>query len=71
MKLKLSTGLMRNVVTRVISKAVYEKLGYKITVEINEIGLTDSDGKVRLHLNVNADMDNAEFMKLVKTVGFD
>lgn len=71
MKLKLSTGLMRNVVTRVISKAVYEKLGYKITVEINEIGLTDSEGKVRLHLDANADMDNSEFMRLLKAVGLD
>lgn len=71
MKLKLSTGPFKGIVTKLVSKIVYEKLGCNIKVELNEIGITNSDGKVRIHLNADADMANSEFTKLVKTIGLD
>lgn len=71
MKLKLSTGIMRNIVTKLVSNLVYEKLGYKVNVELNEIGITTVDGKVRLHLDADADMGSSEFTKLVKAIGLD
>jgi hypothetical protein len=71
MKLKLSDGLMKTVVTKMVSKKISEKFGYKINVDLNEIGITSVDGKVRLHLDANADMANSEFAKLLKTVGLD
>lgn len=69
MKLKLSTGIMRSIATKLLSKLVYEKLGYKINVELNEVAITTMEGKVCLHLDANADMSSSEFAKLVKTVG--
>lgn len=71
MKLKLTGGFMRGLVTKLVSKLIYEKLGYKIDVELNEVGITAVDGKVRLHLDANADMGNSEFVKLVKAIGLD
>lgn len=71
MKLKLSGGFMRGIVTKLISKLIYDKLGYKISVEVNEVGITTVDGKVRLHLNANANMSDTEFVKLVKAIGLD
>lgn len=71
MKLKLSSGLLKGIVTRMVSKLVQERLGYNVNVELNEIGITNTDGKVCIHLNADADMTNSEFAKLVKTVGLD
>lgn len=71
MKLKLSGGFMRGIVTKLISKLIYDKLGYKISVEVNEVGITTVDGKVRLHMNANANMSDTEFVKLVKAIGLD
>lgn len=71
MKLKLSGGFMRGIVTKLISKLIYDKLGYKISVEVNEVGITTVDGKVRLHLNANANMSDTEFVKLAKAIGLD
>lgn len=71
MKLKLSSGFMREIVTKLVSKLIYEKLGYKVNVELNEVGITTVDGKVRLHLDASADMYDSEFVKLVKTIGLD
>lgn len=69
MKLNLCPGFMRKLVTKVISKLVCEKLGYKVNVELNQLGVTNTNGKVCLHLDVNADMDNAEFEKMIRDIG--
>lgn len=71
MKLKLSNGLLKSIVTKLVSKLVCERLGYQVKVELNEIGITNADGKVRIHLNADANMTNDEFTKLIKTVGLD
>ena len=71
MKVKLSTGLMKSIVTRLVSKLFSEKLGCLVNVELNEISITNTDGKVCVHLNADANMANSEFTKLVKSVGLD
>lgn len=71
MKLTLSTGLFKGIITKMVSKLIQEKLGYAIKVELNEIGITNVDGKVRIHLNADANMDNSEFAKFVKTIGLE
>lgn len=52
MKLKLSNGLLKSIVAKMVSKLVCERLGYSINVELNEIGISrDTNGKVAIHLN--------------------
>lgn len=71
MKLKLTHGPLKSIVTRMLSKLVCEKLGYNISLELNEIGITNVDGKVSIHLNADANMTNSEFTKLVKAIGLE
>lgn len=71
LKLKLSTRWMRGIVTSLISKAIRNKYGYNIDILLNEIELKTEDGKIRIHANVDAEMSNEEFMKIVKSVGLD
>lgn len=71
LKLKLSTKFMRGIIAKIISKAIYNKLGYKIDIELNEIVIEMIDGKVHLHTNVDASIDNEEFKNIVKSVGLD
>lgn len=72
MKLKLSTGFMQTIIAKMISKLVYEKTGYRVNINLNEVGIISSnDGKVRLYLNADADMDHSEFVKIVKDIGMD
>ena len=69
LKLKLSTKFMRGIVTKLISMALYKKFGYQIDIEINEINMETKDGKIRIHADVDAEMDNEECLKLIKTIG--
>lgn len=71
LKIKLSTKFMRGIITKIISKAIYAKLGYKIDIQLNDIQVEHIDGKVHLHVNADAEIDNGEFMKIIKSVGLD
>ena len=68
LKLNLSSKFMRGIVTKIISKAVYKKTGYKIGIELNNINVEVINGRAHIHINADAEIDNDELMKLVKTI---
>lgn len=68
LKLNLSSKFMRGIVTKLITKAIYKKTGYKIGVELNSINVEVINGKAHIHADVDAEIDNEELMKIVKTI---
>lgn len=68
LKLNLSSKLMRGIVTKLISKAVYKKTGYKIEIELNNINVEVINGKAHIHVDADAEIDNDELMKIVRTI---
>lgn len=71
LKLKLSTKFMRGMVAKLVAKAIFKKTGYDISILLNEIEVKTEDGKVKLHLNVDAELNNDEFVKIIKDIGLD
>lgn len=71
LKLKLSTKFMRGIVAKLISKALVKKLGYEIDILLNEIEVKTEDGKVHLHIDADAEIENSEFKKMLKSIGMD
>lgn len=71
LKLKLSTNFMRSMVANLIAKALYKKLGYNIDILLNEIEVKNENGKILIHADVNAEVDNSEFVKILKSIGMD
>lgn len=71
MNVKLSTKIMRSMVAKLISKALFNKTGYKVDIQLDEIELKTYDGKVQLHVNVNAECESNEFLQIIKTIGLD
>lgn len=71
LKLKLSTKFMRDMVAKLIAKALQKKLGYNIDILLNEIEVKNENGKIHIHANVDAEVDNDEFVKIVKSIGMD
>ena len=68
LKLNLSSKFMRGIVTKLIAKAIYKKTGYKIEVELNSINVEVINGKAHIHADVDAEIDNEELTKIVKTI---
>lgn len=72
MKMKLSTKFMRNIVSKLIAKAIYKKHGYKVDIQLNDLDISVIDGEAKLSANVEAKMENKEFMEVMKNlVGLD
>lgn len=68
MKLKLSTKFMRGLVAKLIRKVIHQKTGYNIDILLNEIDVQVIDGRARIHVNVDAEIDEKEFLKITKIV---
>ena len=67
LKLSLSTKFMKNIITKIIAKAIFKKTGYKIDITLNKIEAETVDSKVCLRADVEAEMNNEDFVKLIKS----
>ena len=67
MKRKLSTKFMRGMVSKLISKAIYKKLGYKVDIQLNDINVEFIDGETSIHADVDLRLDKEGFTKLIKS----
>ena len=68
LKMNLSSKFMRGIVTKIVSKAVYKKTGYKIEIDLNNINVEVINGKACIHVDADAAIDNEELMKIVKNI---
>lgn len=71
MKLKLSTKFMKNLVTKMITKSIYKKYGYKIDIQLNELDIEIVNGKASLHTDVVVTTENDELVNIIKSIGVD
>ena len=68
MKIKLSTKLMRGLVSKLLAKLIRDKIGCNVALDFSEIEVKTVDGHVSIHANVDAVISNDEFMKIVKSI---
>ena len=71
MKLKLSTKFMKGMVSKLIAKALYKKLGYKVDIQLNDINVEFIDGETSIHTDVDLRLDKEEFAKLIKSTNLE
>lgn len=71
LKLHLRTRWMKSIVTKIISKAVFNKTGCNVDILLNKIEMETIDGKVYFHADLNAECDSEEFVKILKSIGLD
>lgn len=71
MKLKLSTKFMRNLISKLISKVIYNKFEYKIDIQLHELTIEFINGETKVSTNVEAKMNGEEFAKMIKNVGLE
>ena len=71
MKVKLSTKFMRSIVSKVISRAIYKKYGYRVDIQLNDLDVNIIDGETKIATNVEVKLESKEFMKIIKSLGLD
>lgn len=71
MRLKLSTNFMRKMVSKMISRFIYKKLGYKVNIQLQDLDIWVIDGDTNIKLNVEASLKSDEFNKITKSIEND
>lgn len=67
LKLILHSRFMKNIITKLVSKAVFKKTGYDINIQINQIEAETYDGKIRIRMDVGAEMNSDDLTKILKS----
>lgn len=68
MRIKLGTNFMKRIVSRLISKYIFRKTGYKVNVQVNDFDFWAVDGDTTVKLNIEAKLGSAEFNKIMKSI---
>lgn len=71
MKLKLTTGFMRNIVSKLVSRYIYKKTGYKVDIKLNDLDVNFVDGDTEIETNVELKLNSKEFAKIIKSIGIE
>lgn len=71
LKIKLSTKFVKGIIAKLISKALFKKLGYKVDIQLNEIEIQNINGTIHIHVDADGEIEDKEFIKIVKNVGLD
>ena len=71
MKLKLTTRFMRGIASKLLSRMVYKKFGYKVDIQLNDLDIDIINGETTINTNVEVKLDSKEFTKIMKSIGLD
>lgn len=67
--MKITSGFMKGIVSKLITKALSKKLGYNIDIQLNDLQATVIDGKTHIHLDSDIEIDKEELLKILKSIG--
>lgn len=68
MKIKLSTKLMKDLLTKIVRKMIKKKYGCDVCIHLNDLNIELTDGRAYVHLNVDADMNQYDLMKVMNSI---
>lgn len=68
-EMKIGSKFTTSIVSKLVNIAIRKKFGYEVELKLNEINATVIDGKTHVHLDVDAELDKEELMKILKSVG--
>lgn len=66
LKIKLSTKLMRGIVSKLLSKMICTKLGCKVNISLNELDVSVTNGIAHIHANLDGNMKQEDLMNIIK-----
>lgn len=64
-EMRIRTGLMKSLVGKLVARKIKKATGYKVKIDLHDLQVTVIDGVAHVTLNVDAEMNNVEFKKLI------
>lgn len=70
-EVKIVSKFTRSVISKLIKAMLHKKLGYNVDIQLNGVNATIMDGKTHVHLDIDAELDKDELVKILKNIGLN
>lgn len=67
--MKIESKFTTGIVSRIARKAVRNKLGYDMDIQLNGMRTTVIEDKTHVHLDLDIELSKEELSKLLKSIG--
>ena len=68
-EMKIGSKFTTGIISKLVSMVIRKKLGYEVELKLNEVNATVIDGKTHVHLDVDAELDKEELVKILTSIG--
>lgn len=68
-EMRIESKFTRGIASRLIKKAMRDKLDYNVDVQLNKFRTTVIEEKTHVHLDIELDLSKEELDKLLKSIG--
>lgn len=68
-EMKIGSKFTTNIISKLIAMVIRKKFGYEVELKLNEVDATVIDGKTHVHLDIDAELDKEELIKILKSIG--
>ena len=68
-EMKIVSKFTTNMISKLVKMVLRKRLGYDFDIQLNEIKTTITDGKTHVHLDVDAELEKEELVKILKKIG--
>lgn len=70
-EMRIVSKFTRGIISKALKMVVCKKSGYNVDIQVNEITTTINDGKTHLHVDVDAELERNELIKILKSIGLN
>lgn len=70
-EMRIVSKFTRGIISKSLKMVVRKKSGYNVDIQVNEITTTINDGKTHLHVDVDAELERDELIKILKSIGLN
>ena len=68
-EMKIGSKFTTGILSKLIALLIQKKFGYDVELKMNEINATIIDGKTHIHLDIDAELEKDELIKILKSIG--
>jgi len=70
-EMRIVSKFTRGIISKALKMVVHKKSGYNVDIQVNEIATTINDGRTHLHVDVDAELEKDELIKILKSIGLN
>lgn len=69
--MRIVSKFTRGIISKAVKMVIHKKTGYDVDIRLNEVTTTITDGKTHLHLDIDANLEREELIKILKSIGLN